>query len=198
MRLSRPLLMVALLPILTVGLVFSVLALESQISLATSASAPAPIAIPPGKDESEAIRQAALAKMRAGPVNQPAKPAYVRQQVDVSTYPQGIRDVTPGQVPLPVIDYRITSVYQRVVGGVIWQVFAGARANDLTQGIMIVRTASPNSLASLTGASETKTYSATRKTGAIHLDAVAGDLLSFSTPDGTRGTFSLATGAFTY
>ena len=155
-------------------------------------------AVPPGKAESEAIRQAALAKMKAGPTAQSPKPTFVRQHVDVSSYPQGLRDVGPGQVPISAQDFHPTSVYQRVVGGTIWWVYAGARASDLSQGVLIVHTADPNDPSSLVGKGEAHTYDAPRKTGAIHLDAVAGDVLSFTTPDGTHGTFNLASGTFSY
>src|SRR5207244_4967924 len=95
-------------------------------------------AVPAGKAETEAIRQAALAKMKAGPTAQPPKPTFVRQHVDVSSYPQGLRDVGPGQVPISAQDFHPTSVYQRVVGGTIWWVYAGARASDFSQRVLIV------------------------------------------------------------
>jgi len=96
------------------------------------------------------------------------------------------------------MDVRLTTLFQRVVGSTIWQVYAGSRMRDTQQGVIIVHTQDPNAPGSLAGTSSVLTYDAPRKTGPLHFDAVQGEILSFSSPDRTKGTFNLTTRVFGY
>ena len=148
---------------ISIGIELAVLSAPGWASSVASARAAAPTP-PPAKqvflDRSAADWARIQAGARAAVGSTPAP--YVRQPVDVSGTPQGIFELRPGRAPFSAMDVRLTTLFQRVVGSTIWQVYAGSRMRDPQQGVIIVHTQDPNAPGSLAGTSSVLTYDAPR------------------------------------
>lgn len=110
--------------------------------------------------------------------------------VDISQYREGFFE-TPNY-PCPSSLCLIRNEYQTVRNGRAIQVYAGSERPDTTQGLLYIKIIDPNRV----GGSGEGTFRTPIKAGPLHLDSVSGDVLSFTTDNGTHGTFNFTTRQF--
>jgi len=110
--------------------------------------------------------------------------------IDVSQYREGFFE-TPNY-PCPSSLCLIRNEYQTVRNGRVIQVYAGSERPDTTQGFLYIKIVDPNGVGGLGEG----TFRTPIKAGPLHLESVTGDVLSFTTGNGTHGTFNFATRQF--
>jgi|GEM_PF-6599248 hypothetical protein len=142
-----------------------------------------------------ALMQQRLAAQRAavaGPLQPAPHPGYLPMP-SVPHLQTGIFPMSDGApAALPARLFQLTDRAQLQSGNIFTIVYAGALASNLQQGVLVVFQENL-----VTGAESQHEYLAPRADGALTLTAIAGKVLSFSTP-ASHGTFNLATGQFQY
>ncbi len=148
-----------------------------------------------GNPKQRFVDQMASAQAHAAALaGKPAPTTGVRPSVppiDVSAqYPD--RFVEAPNYPCPSSFCEIRNMLQTVRAGYVLDIYGGSDRPDTAQGFIIVRTLDPNRK----GAPPSATYRTPDRQGAIHLDSVSGDVVSFTTADGHHGTFDFVSRTF--
>lgn len=146
-----------------------------------------PIALPPAKqailDRIQQLRQAGLGRVKSAIVELPPR-------TTPAPWPSGIFESR--QAPFPAALYTITNQWQDVVSGMHVQVYAGAETSALSQGLVVVRTISPD-----LRMVQTATYRTAISDGALHIVASHGDQLTLTATKGASFIFDVVSRTLT-